>query len=89
MGGSSIWPGRQGNAKHEPAQKVQALSQSNTLKLFYSSDAATMAFHIAANNAMSIWEEDDDFHLGRIDHCRINMFSHMNCILFFFSIDYI
>jgi hypothetical protein len=54
MGASSIWPGRQGNGKHEQAQKVQALSQSNTLKKIYSSDATTMAFHIAANNAMSI-----------------------------------
>jgi hypothetical protein len=39
---------------------VQALGQSNTLKLFYSSDAAAMAIHIAINNGkemmICIWE---------------------------------
>ncbi len=89
MGASSLWPGRQGSTKHERAQKVQVLSQSNTLKLFCSCDVAAMAFHIAANNAMFIWEEDDDLHLGRVDHCWIDMPSHMNCILFFFFVDYI
>ncbi len=68
MGVSSLWPGRQGSTKHERAQKVQAFSQSNTLKLFCSSDITALAFHIATNNAMFIWEEDDDLHLGRIDH---------------------
>jgi hypothetical protein len=47
---------------------VQALSQSNTLKLFSSSDVTTMTFHIIANNVMFIWEEDGDLHVGRIDH---------------------
>jgi hypothetical protein len=63
---------------------VQALNQSNTLKLFCFGDAITMAFHIAINNAIFIWEEDDDLPLGRIDHCRIDLSSHMNCIMFFF-----
>jgi len=45
-----------------------------------------MAFHIATNNAIFIWEEDDDLHLGRVDHGRIDLLSHMNRILFFFSL---
>jgi hypothetical protein len=89
VGASSLWCGRQGSTKHEQAQKVQALNQSNTLKLFCYGDATIMAFHVAANNAMFIWEEDDVLHLGRIDHCQIDMSSHMNYILFFFSVDYI
>ncbi len=63
---------------------MQALSQSNTLKLFGYNDVTTMTFHITTNNAMFIWEEDDDLHLGRIDHRQIDMSSHINCILFFF-----
>jgi hypothetical protein len=43
---------------------MQALGQSNTLKLFCFGDAATMAFHVAINNATFIWEGDDDLHLG-------------------------
>jgi hypothetical protein len=66
---------------------VQALSQSNTLKLFCFGDAVAMAFHIAINNEIFIWEGDDDLHLGKIDHHQINLSSHMNCI--FFSVDYI
>jgi len=68
---------------------VQALSQSNTLKFFGSSDVTTMTFHITVNNAMFIWEEDDDLHLGRIDHRQIDMSAHINCILFFFFVGYI
>jgi hypothetical protein len=63
---------------------VQVLGQSSTLKLFYFGDATTMAFHIAINNVIFIWEVNDDLHLGRIDHCSIDMSSHTNCILFFF-----
>ncbi len=84
MGASSLWLGRQGSTKHEQPLKVQALGQSSTLKLFCFGDVVVMAFHIAINNASFIWEEDDDLHLGRIDHCRIDLSSQMNCILFFF-----
>jgi hypothetical protein len=45
-----------------------------------------MAFHIVTNCAMFIWEDDDDLHLGRINNHHIDMPSHMNCILFFFSL---
>jgi hypothetical protein len=69
MGAGSLWFGRQGNTKHEQPQKVQTFGQSNTLKLFCFSDVVAMAFHIAINNVIFIWEEDDDFHLGSIDHC--------------------
>ncbi len=69
MGVGSLWLGRQGNTKHEQPLKVQALGQSNTLKLFCFGDVTTMTFHIAINNVIFIWEEDDDLHLGRIDHC--------------------
>ncbi len=62
---------------------MQALSQSNTLKLFCFGDTTTMAFHIVINNAIFIWEGDDDLHLGRINHHWINLSSHMNCIFFF------
>ncbi len=84
MGVGSLCLGRQGNIDHEQPQKVQALGQSNTLKLFCFGDAIAMAFHIAINNAIFIWEEDDDLHLGRIDHYRIDRLSHMNFIFFFF-----
>jgi hypothetical protein len=69
----SLWLGRQGSTKHEQPQNVQAFGQSSTLELFCFGDATTMAFHIAINNAIFIWEEDDDLHLGRIDHCQIDM----------------
>jgi hypothetical protein len=39
------------------------------LKLFCFNDAIAMAFHIAINIAIFIWEEDDDLHLGNINHC--------------------
>jgi hypothetical protein len=38
VGASSLWPKRQGSTKHEQARKVQAFSQSNTLKLFCPSE---------------------------------------------------
>ncbi len=84
-----IVEGRQGSTKHEQPQKVQALGQSITLKLCWFGDATTMAFHIAINNAIFIWEENDNLHLGRIDHCQIDMSSHMNCIQFVFYVNYI
>jgi len=68
VGVGSLWPGRQGSTKHEQPRKVQALNQSNTLKLFCFSDATTTAFHIAITNAIFTWEKDDELHLGRIDH---------------------
>ncbi len=43
-----------------------------------------MAFDIAINNEIFIWEGDYDLHLGKIDHHQINLSSHMNCISFFF-----
>jgi hypothetical protein len=57
VGVGSLWPGRQGSTKHEQLQKVQALNQSNKLKLFCFSDATTMAFHIAITNVIFIWEK--------------------------------
>jgi hypothetical protein len=48
-----------------------------------------MAFHIAINNEIFIWEGDDELHLGKIDRHQINLSSHMNCISFFFYVDYI
>jgi hypothetical protein len=83
VGVGSLWLGRQGSTKHEQPQKVQAFGQSNTLKLFCF--GATMAFHIAINNAIFIWEEDGDLHLGMIDHCQIDLSSHTNYIMFFSS----
>jgi len=68
VGVGSLWPTRQGNTKQEQPQKVQAVNQSSILYLFCFSDATTMAFHIVITNAIFIWEEDDDLHLGRIDH---------------------
>jgi hypothetical protein len=67
---------------------VQAFNQSSGLKLFCYSDAITIAFHIVTNNVIFI-REDDDLHLGRIDHRRINLLSHMNRILFVFSLSII
>jgi len=84
VGIGSLWLGRQGSTKHEQPQKVHVLGQSNTLKLFCFVDATVMAFHIVINNAIFIWVEDVDLHLGRIDHYQIDQSSHMNCILFFF-----
>jgi len=69
VGADSLWLGRQGNTKHEQPQKVQVLSQCSTLKLFCFGDVIAIAFHIAINNVIFIWEKDDDLHLGRIDHC--------------------
>jgi hypothetical protein len=69
VGVGSLWPRRQGSTKHEQPQKVQALNQSSTLKLFCFDDATSMAFNIAITNAIFIWEKNDYLHLGRIDHC--------------------
>jgi hypothetical protein len=87
VGVGSLWLGRQGSTKHEQPHNVQAFVQSSTLKLFCFGDVTTMAFHIAINNAIFIWEEDDDLHLGKIDHYQIDMLSHVNCIMFFFYVD--